>query len=190
VPGALLSMIGFNALENIVSIKKIVNPNLILHELHESVRHILRQETTDNKDGMDLAICAYDPEKNEIEFSGAKNPLIYIQENQIFHIKGGKKPIGGGNFFELMKNFKYENTIIPIDKPTTFYIFSDGFPDQIGGPDNRKYLISRFKELLLEIHQNPMKDQAELLKLILEQWRGEEKQIDDVIIIGFRLYPK
>ncbi len=190
VPGALLSMIGFNSLENIVSIKKIVEPNLILHELHESVRHILHQETTDNKDGMDLAICAFDPEKNEIEYSGAKNPLVYIQNNEIFHIKGGKKPIGGGEFFELMKNFKYENTVIPIDKPTTFYIFSDGFPDQIGGPENRKYLISRFKELLLEIHTNPMKDQAELLKLILEQWRGEEKQIDDVIIIGFRLYPK
>jgi serine phosphatase RsbU (regulator of sigma subunit) len=139
---------------------------------------------------MDMALCAYDSQLHQIEFSGAKNPLIYIKNNELFHIKGGKKPIAGGNFFEPMKNFKYEDTIIPITEPTTFYIFSDGFPDQIGGPENRKFLISRFKELLLEIHNNPMNDQAKLLKLILEQWRGEEKQVDDIIIIGFRLYPK
>jgi len=140
---------------------------------------------------MDLALCAFDPETNILEFAGAKNPLIYIKNNEVFHIKGDSKPIAGGKFYEeLMKGFKYVNNIVEITEPTTFYIFSDGFPDQIGGPNKRKYLIRRFKDLLLEIHANPMSDQAELLNLILEQWRGEEKQIDDIIVIGFRLSPK
>ena len=190
VPGALLSMIGFNSLENIVENKKILRPDLILHELNEEVKHILRQNTTDNKDGMDMSLCAYSPERNEIEFAGAKNPVIYIKNNELFHLRGSSKPIAGGKFYEKLKHIEYKNNIIPITEPTTFYIFSDGFPDQIGGNNKRKYLIRRFKELLLSIHQDPMKNQAEALNLILEQWRGKEKQIDDIIIIGFRLGPK
>ena len=190
VPGALLSMIGFNSLENIVENKKILRPDLILRELNEDVKHILRQDTTDNKDGMDMSLCAYSPERNEIEFAGAKNPVIYIKNNELFHVKGSSKPIAGGKFYDKLKHIEYKNNIIPITEPTTFYIFSDGFPDQIGGNNKRKYLIRRFKELLLRIHQDPMENQAEALNLILEQWRGEEKQIDDIIIIGFRLAPK
>jgi len=94
VPGALMSMIGYNLL-NMIAAKNIFSADMILSELHKSVRFALQQYKNDNKDGMDMALCVIDKDKKEIEFAGAKNPIVYIQEGELFHIKGDSHPIGG-----------------------------------------------------------------------------------------------
>ena len=183
VPGAFMSMIGFNLLETILR-SGIVKPNEILNELHRSVRYLLKQNKSDNRDGMDMAICVIKKNGNKLEFAGAKNPLYYITNGELFHIKGDPVPIGG-----LQKETQREFTMHSLDitSPTYFYIFSDGYTDQFGGSDSGKFSSKQFKELLLEIYKLPMDEQREILSQRIISWRGEEKQLDDIIVIGFKL---
>ena len=187
VPGAFMSMIGLNLLDTLAR-SGITNPNEMLNEMHRYVRYLLKQENNDSRDGMDMALCNITNNGQTIEFAGAKNPLYYIANGELFQIKGDPVPIGG-----LQKEEKREFTLhtINIDSPTSFYIFSDGFIDQFGGSDGQKFSSKRFKELLLKIHDLPMLQQQEILETTLEEWRGEEYQpIDDVLIVGFRLSGK
>lgn len=189
VPGALLSMVSYNILDSIVVQKKNYTPSLILDELHSSIRKTLRQRSTGNIDGMDMALCTYHPDKNLLEFAGAKNPLIYIKDDQVYKIKGDVKPIGG-MYFEKTESQSFNNHKIIIDAPTTFYIFSDGYADQVGEDTGKKFMTTKFKTLLYEIHKLPMNDQREVLKGIFERWKGSLPQVDDVMVIGFKLFPK
>ena len=186
VPGAFMSMIGFNLLNEIVG-KGICEADLILNALHKGIRAALRQETTDNRDGMDMSLCVVRPEKNIVEFSGAKNPLIYIKKNKIVQIKGDREPIGG---IQREKERLFKKHIVEVDAPTTFYIFSDGFQDQFGGEKGRKFMKKRFRELLFKIHKEAMNKQKQILDQVLKEWIGDEhNRIDDILVIGFRLYP-
>ncbi|HNV52529.1 MAG TPA: SpoIIE family protein phosphatase, partial [Tenuifilaceae bacterium] len=187
VPGAFMSMIGLNLLDTLAR-SGITSPNEMLNEMHRYVRYLLKQENNDSRDGMDMALCNITNNGQTIEFAGAKNPLYYIANGELFQIKGDPVPIGG-----LQKEEKREFTLhtINIDSPTSFYIFSDGFIDQFGGADGQKFSSKRFKELLFKIHDLPMLQQQEILETTLEEWRGEEYQpIDDVLIVGFRLSGK
>ena len=187
VPGAFMSMIGLNLLDTLAR-SGITSPNEMLNEMHRYVRYLLKQENNDSRDGMDMALCNIKNNGQTIEFAGAKNPLYYITNGELFQIKGDPVPIGG-----LQKEEKREFTLhtINIDSPTSFYIFSDGFIDQFGGTDGRKFSSKRFKELLMTIQDLPMLQQQEILETTLEEWRGEEYQpIDDVLIVGFRLSGK
>lgn len=184
VPGAFMSMIGFNLLETI-SRSGVVKPNEILNEQHRSIRYLLKQSKSDNRDGMDMAICVIKDHGKKLEFAGAKNPLVYITNNEIHHIKGDPVPVGG-----IQKESKREFTLhtIDISSPTYFYIFSDGYTDQFGGEDGSKFSSSQFKQLLLEIHKLPMDEQREILNQRITEWMGENyKQLDDIIVIGFKL---
>jgi len=187
VPGAFMSMIGLNLLDTLAR-SGITSPNEMLNEMHRYVRYLLKQENNDSRDGMDMALCNIKNNGQTIEFAGAKNPLYYITNGELFQIKGDPVPIGG-----LQKEDKREFTLhtINIDSPTSFYIFSDGFIDQFGGSDGQKFSSKRFKELLMKIHDLPMLQQQEILETTLEEWRGVEYQpIDDVLIVGFRLSGK
>lgn len=188
VPGAFLSMIGFNLLDDIVDQKKIYNPGKILDELHNGIRRSLRQKNTRNTDGMDMALCSFDFETNILEYAGAKNPLIYIKDGKLHKIRGNIKPIGGV-IYDKGEATRFENHSIEIDSPTTVYIFSDGFADQIGEETGRKLMTKFFRNLLKEIHQKPMAEQREILKLFLKKWQGNMEQIDDIIVIGFKISP-
>ncbi len=184
VPGAFMSMIGLNLLNQIVA-KKIFEPDKILKELHEGVKTSLQQNRTNNRDGMDMSLCLVDKEKKTLIFSGAKNPLVYIQDEKIYRIRGDKFAIGG---FQKEKDRIFKKHIINIEKETTFYIFSDGFPDQIGGEKRRKFLIKRFLELLLKIHKKDMDEQKEILNNVLKKWmRDKYRQVDDILVIGFKI---
>ncbi len=189
VPGALLSMVSYNILDSIVAREKKYTPSIILDELHENIRKTLRQKSTGNVDGMDMALCTYHPDKNLLEFAGAKNPLIYIKNDKIYKIKGDIKPIGG-MYFEKTEKMTFKNHQVIIDAPTTFYIFSDGYADQVGEDLGKKFMSGRFKKLLYEIHKLPMLDQRKVLEGILEKWKGNLPQVDDVMVIGFKLFPK
>ncbi|MBI9066914.1 MAG: tetratricopeptide repeat protein [Salinivirgaceae bacterium] len=182
VPGAFMSMIGFNLLDEITN-KGINRPDLILEELHRGVRFTLKQRETNNQDGMDMAICVIDTDAKKVEFAGAKNPLVYIQDGEVFQIKGDKNGIGGKS-----DEHKFELHTIDVSKPTWFYLFSDGFIDQFGGDNGRKFMIKKFRELLFQIHDLPMAEQKIFLDKTLKDWVGTKyNQIDDVLVIGFKL---
>jgi serine phosphatase RsbU (regulator of sigma subunit) len=183
VPGALMSMIGMNALNSIVS-RGISNSHHILENLHHEIRTALKQENTGNNDGMDLSLCIYRKEKGVLEFSGAKNKLIYIQDNELKHIKGDIHPIGGSKSKPVLNFNRHE---ITINKPTMVYLFSDGYQDQFGGSNNSKFMSKRFYELLHQIHHLPLHEQHDKLHQAFEQWKADTRQTDDVLVIGIRI---
>lgn len=187
VPGAFMSLIGYNLISEILS-RDIIEVDQILNELHKGVRNALKQEQTENKDGMDMAFCRVRLKDNEVDFSGAKNPLVYIQHNELVQIKGDRFAIGGAQKEEERTFTKHT---VKINQPTYFYIFSDGFPDQFGGPAGEKYMIKLFKDFLLEIHDKPFDEQEKLLEKRLNEWMGKNyTQVDDILVIGFKLNPK
>jgi len=189
VPGAFMSLIGNNLLNEIVISKGITSPEIILKELHKGVRNALQQAESDNKDGMDMALCVIDEKNKIVEYAGAKNPLIYIQNGELHEVKADKLPIGGS---QKEKERTFTKHTININTPTTFYVFSDGFQDQFGGPEGRKFMIKYMKTLLLEIHTRPMEEQRSLLAHAIEDWmlyhpHEPQRQIDDILVIGFQI---
>jgi len=184
VPGAFMSMIGNELLNQIVNIRGITRPSEILYKLHIGIRNALRQESSDSRDGMDVIICTLDKQAKTLEFAGAKNPLYYIQNGILHEIKGDKIPIGG----EQMEQERiFTNHTISLDSPTTLYLCSDGYQDQFGGEQNKKFLVRNMKELFGKIHEQPMNAQKQFLENMLEKWMGNEKQTDDILIFGVRI---
>ncbi|QKG79336.1 tetratricopeptide repeat protein [Tenuifilum thalassicum] len=184
VPGAFMSMIGLNLLDVIVR-SGTIQPDLILNELHRQVRHLLKQENNDSRDGMDMALIRIKGDGKTIEFAGAKNPVVYITNDECFTIKGDPVPVGG-----LQKEAERKFTLktFTIDSPTCVYLFSDGYIDQFGGPEGLKFTSKRFKELLVKIHQKPMVMQQEELETVFDDWKSQSfGQIDDVLVVGLRL---
>jgi len=184
VPGAFMSMIGFNLLDEIVA-QNITMPDQILNQLHNGIKRSLKQNETDNRDGMDLAICKISRRENKIYFSGAKNPLLCIKDKEIFEYKGDKYPVGGN----LEKGrMPFSLTEIPIEKNASYYLYSDGYQDQFGGENGMKFMSKKFKRLLASIGDKPILEQKEILNRTLEEWKGSKyKQIDDILVIGFKL---
>lgn len=188
VPGAFMSMVGNQLLYEIINTNHITSPDEILRELHRKIRITLSQEETGNNDGMDMAICVIDKQERKLEFAGAKNPLIYIQDGELFEIKGNTAPIGGKKRSPGKKSTPREYTkhIIDLDRPTWFYIFTDGFQDQFGGKNSRKFMKKRFKELLLKIHERPPHVQRTMLSQTIGGWMDGSPQIDDMLVMGFK----
>ena len=183
VPGAFMSMIGMNALNGIVN-RGVNEANTILDALHKNIRSALSQGETGNNDGMDMSLCIIRDKEKKIEFSGAKNPLAYVQNGEIFKVKADTHPIGGGKY---SKEKPFTKHTINITSDTTVYLFSDGFQDQFGGPDNMKFMAKKFRNLLLDIHQLPLQKQKEKLDATIEEWKGELHQTDDILVIGLKV---
>jgi serine phosphatase RsbU (regulator of sigma subunit) len=183
VPGAFMSLLGNSFLENIVYKDGITSPDKILDKLNKTIQTSLKQAETNNQDGMDMAICTIDLTAGLVEFGGAKNPLVYIQNNELTTIKGDRYPIGR-SYYESVKFTKHE---IKPESPTCFYMFSDGYADQFGGPNNSKFKIPNLKALLLEIHEKPMQEQQIILHKTIEEWRNDQEQIDDILVVGFKI---
>ncbi len=193
VPGAFLSMIGNELLNKIVVFKGITEPSKILNQLQMEMRNTLKQKENGNEDGMDIGICTLHMVPSELEelfgkprleFAGAKNSLIYIQKGEMHIVKGDKVPIGGYLFKD---DYNFTNHSISLEGETTFYMFSDGYADQFGGKDRKKFMVSRFRELLIEIHAEPMEMQKRRLEKELLDWMGGMHQIDDILVMGFKI---
>jgi serine phosphatase RsbU (regulator of sigma subunit) len=182
VPGAFMSMLGFNLLNDIVR-RGIFESDKILNNLHHGIRKSLNQEETQNRDGMDMSLCVIDPVNKIMEYSGAQNPLLYIQDGKMFRIRANKFPVGG---FQV-EDHNFTKHVISLDKPITCYLFSDGFTDQFGGPNGRKFMAKNFRDLLYEIYEMPMDEQKKILELVMNEWMGVNEQTDDVLIIGFKI---
>jgi predicted ATPase/GAF domain-containing protein/tRNA A-37 threonylcarbamoyl transferase component Bud32 len=186
VPGAIMSMTGMHLFNEIVELKGITSPEKILYELHKGVRNALKQAETENRDGMDLVLCSIDKKERIVEYAGAKNSLIYIDNGQLFEVKADKMPIGGQQK-EAERLFTKHIIKPSTDAPITFYMLSDGYQDQFGGEEGRKFMIKHLKTLLLHIHQKDMEEQKAILQTTFNDWVFGHKQTDDVLVVGFRI---
>ncbi|MEX1001365.1 MAG: GAF domain-containing protein [Crocinitomicaceae bacterium] len=184
VPGAFLSLIGHNSLNQIVNELGVLKPADILYELDQIVYKTLQNnlEQTNIKDGMDMAICSLNLKNRRLEFAGAYNPLYLIRNGELQEVKGDKIAIGMGQ-----KELSYNNAELQLEPEDRIYLFSDGYADQFGGPKGKKFKYSQFKELLINIHQKPMEKQHQLLNHYIDAWQGDLEQIDDVCVIGVRI---
>jgi len=183
VPGAFMSMLGVSLLNEIILNKRIIQPDQVLNVLREYIIKSLKQvvQTSGIKDGMDMCVCLIDFKKNKVQFAGANNPLWIFADGQLNEIKGDKMPVA---IHDSMPPFT--NHLIDIKKGDTFYIFSDGYADQFGGPQQKKILNKNFKMLLQKVQNLPMLEQGAKIDEFFEDWRKELEQIDDVCVIGIR----
>ncbi len=185
VPGAIMTVLGRTLLKSIVEDQKIVEPSSILYALDKSVRESLHQETSNTNDGMDAAILVIDEENNKLEFSGAKLPLVFFRSGVIERIKGSSFAIGGKKHKSREKEFyTYE---LDFQEKDRFFLFSDGYQDQFGGKDNRKFMSRNLISHIEKSSNLSCFDQYPILKDALLDWKGENKQTDDVIVVSIEL---
>jgi ligand-binding sensor domain-containing protein/serine phosphatase RsbU (regulator of sigma subunit) len=185
VPGAFMSLVGNNLLRSIVIENGETHPESILNLLHAGLVDVLKKGAveSDTVDGMDLALCALNPKTKELQFSSTGMPLVVISEGQSRKYKVGKHPAGLITKKEI--HFGLEKTTLK--KGDMVYLFTDGFPDQFGGKDSDKFLEQNFEKLLLEISKEDTSGQLNLLETAFNTWKGDNAQLDDVLVIGIRI---
>ncbi len=185
VPGAFMSIMGINFLNEIVNQSDTIKANEILNELRDQLIKSLGQtgRRDETKDGMEMALCIIDSEKKQIQFSGAFRPLYLIRNEELKVIKGDPMPIGKYNETEV----SFTNKEMPFYENDMIYLFTDGYVDQIGGLDRKTFKSIQFKKLLKEIHYKPLKEQKAILLEENGIWRAGHEQIDDIMILGVKL---
>ena len=189
VPGAFMSFLGHSLIHEIINEKKITHPSEILNKLHYGIVTLLHQSSNDlsSQDGMELSLCVYDKKTRMLEYSGAMNPIYIIQNNEIITLTPDDRAIGGISIFEKDNDdMSFTDKQIQISENDMLYLFSDGYTDQFGGENNTKFNIPEFKKLLLEIHTKNPEEQKAILSKTINDWKGNYKQIDDMLVMGVR----
>ncbi len=189
VPGAFMSIIAYDMLKWIINSSIEYCPAKILDKLNQEVIATFKknvdfdqQSSTNVNDGMDIALCMIDKKEKKLSFAGAYNPLYMVRGNEIFVYKGDRFPIG----FQGDKEMLFSKREIAMEENDTFYIFSDGYADQFGGTEGKKFKYRRFRHLLLNIHKLPAEDQKAILHQKIEEWMGDLEQVDDIIVMGMK----
>ncbi len=187
VPGAMLSLIGYFILNQIVSQPEDLSPGQILQKMHQGVKQTLRQNMggASARDGMDVALCKINTQNMYMEFSGAHRPLYHVHNGQLFEYKGTRSAIGGIPVPGRPEP-EFSNHRIVFSENDCIYLFSDGLPDQFGGPHGNKYFPKRIKEMIIENSAKPMNEIYEVFNKDYNNWLGKGNQIDDVLLIGIR----
>ncbi|MFC2079961.1 SpoIIE family protein phosphatase [Bacteroidota bacterium] len=184
VPGAFMSLIGLEFFRQIVGGQGVHKPSMILNEINRNFDLVFDQEDDLRmRDGMDLAFCVIDTNTNILEYSGAFNPLYIIRDEEIIEIKADKIMLGPDLGYGR-KPFK--NNVFELQRDDAIYMFSDGYVDQFGGFEGRKFMFRRFRHLLLSISDQPMDMQHKLLENSMIDWQGSYDQVDDILVMGFR----
>ncbi len=183
VPGAFMSMLGVSFLNEIISKHGRLKASEMLNYLRELIITTLSQKESESKDGMDIALCVLNNKTKELQFAGAFNPLILIRNGELIETKGDRMPIG----IYGERETDFTNHKLKVKKGDCLYIFSDGFPDQIGGEKGKKFLSKKFKNFLIENHTLPMKEQHKVLHNRITEWMGHYQQVDDILLIGVRI---
>ena len=187
VPGAFMSMIGHNLLNQIVSEKSFSDPGLILEELHKGVQAALKQGYNDvnTNDGMDVSLLALNTETNECLWAGAFRSLVIVnKEGELEKFDGNKYPVGGAQLdFERVFTTQKRR----MNKGDCLYMFTDGYADQFGGLKGKKFMVRQFHDNLMAIHQYSVAEQQKELENHFNDWKGNFEQVDDVLIIGIKL---
>jgi serine phosphatase RsbU (regulator of sigma subunit) len=184
VPGAFMSMIGNNILENTIHNNPNISPGQVLTKLNSEILNALKQEgaTTQSHDGMDVAICLIDVGNNTITYAGANRPLYAVDNlGNLTETKGDKRPIGGADNF----GFEFTNNQLTLCGTTNYYMFTDGYADQFGGENDKKFTTKKMKDLLINLYNTPINQQLKLVHTAHASWKTHTEQTDDVLVIGF-----
>jgi sigma-B regulation protein RsbU (phosphoserine phosphatase) len=181
VPGALMSIIGSTILNQTTTNAAVNTPADALGFLNRQINKTLNTI----KDGMDMSLCAINMKKMEMEYAGANNPVYIVRNGKLIEIKADKQSIGADVEHSEIKTFT--NHRFELEKGDCVYLFTDGYADQFGGPAGKKFKYKQFHELLTDIHQYPMKEQIQILDARHDAWRGKLEQVDDILVIGFRI---
>ncbi len=184
IPGAFMSMLGVTLLNETVIREKIDEPHLILNHLREKIIEALGQKGIyfEVRDGMDGAIISYDQTSRTLVYSGAFNPVYFIRDNKIIELRGDRMPL---SYHDRMSDFSCQE--IKTRHDDLIYLFTDGYKDQFGGQNLKKFGSAHFKELIIRHHKKPLEVQKQLLLDAFLNWRGNEDQVDDITVVGLRL---
>lgn len=186
VPGALMSIIGFNLISKSVNTNGTTRPCDILNELSRGIYKTLRQNSRNEgvQDGMEISVISIDIKKGTLEFAAARQPVYRVRENELLKLSPDRFPIGiySGQYLQ-----EFNNQQIQIESGDTIYMFTDGYSDQFGGPEKKKFKTLQFQKLLLSIQHFPMEEQKLILNKKIEDWKGDFEQVDDIMIIGIRI---
>jgi serine phosphatase RsbU (regulator of sigma subunit) len=186
VPGAFMSILGITILKEVINKNYVSTAASILNQIREHVMEALSQtgEDTEQKDGLDMALCSINTENNNLQFAGAFNPVYIIHNNKLLEIQGDRMPIGIAPDEEK----SFTNHQYTLEENDLIYLFTDGFVDQFGGPYGKKFKYQQFRNLLLNISLLPVHKQKEQVLDTFQNWKGNLKQLDDVLIIGWRYH--
>jgi PAS domain S-box-containing protein len=186
VPGAFLTLIGYLLLNQIVNEKGITRPADILYHLHIGVRTALKQdeEGSESRDGMDVAIVTLDSSRKTVEYAGANLPFNYFQDWELHTIKPDKYSIGGEQM-EEERTFSHHE--VQLKSGDAIYLYTDGFIDQLGGPEEKRFSTRRFRDLVLRTQHESMATQRALVNLEWKEWKDDREQLDDVTVFGMKL---
>jgi serine phosphatase RsbU (regulator of sigma subunit) len=184
VPGALMSMIGHELLDKIINVDNVTEPAKVLDIMSKGLEKIFSREKNTGlviRDGMDIGICAVNLEKRKMDFAGAFFPLYIIRDNRLISLEGDKYTLGMTN-----TDRSYTNKTMDLLEEDMLYLFSDGYVDQFGGSENKKFMYRRFRYLLMTIYRFPVDDQKAILEENIKTWMGNYDQVDDFLVIGFK----
>lgn len=185
VPGAFMSIVGQNLLNQAVNEHGLSKPSLILNALNKGVSRTLGNEGESQiRDGMDIALCSLNKKTGILEFAGAFNPLWILRDDKMIEIKGNKFPIGS---FVDQAARNFDNHEIQVRQGDIIYIFTDGYADQFGGPKGKKFKYKNLEKLLIDIRKEPLHRQKDILNTTIENWKGNMEQIDDILIFGVKI---
>lgn len=186
VPGAFMSMIGHNILNQVVMEKATTDPGQILNKLHAGVQDALKQghNEIDTNDGMDVSIISVNEKNGEVLWSSAFRPAIIVKANGLVEKLSGNRYSVGGAQFDSERIFTTHS--LNLDNGDVIYLFSDGYADQFGGDNGKKFMLKRFQDLLQSIHKNSMNEQMQELEKAFQEWKGNREQVDDVLVAGIR----
>jgi len=187
VPGALISLIGYFILSDVVNADADMEAGRVLDLLNYGVTRTLRQDDPNatTRDGMDIALLRVNYEESFVQYAGANRPLYHLHNGELNQVKGNKFPIGGGGKYRTRTDFTTHH--VDLVKGDEFYIFSDGFPDQFGGEQNKKFGQRRIREIINDFEHSNMDQIREKFAHDFETWKGDRKQTDDVLMIGLKL---
>jgi PAS domain S-box-containing protein len=184
VPGALMSMIGSNILNQITKDEQVSKPSLVLSQLDNKVLETLKRSGEDEvRDGMDIAFCAISFKNKTLDYAGANRPIILVRNNEITEYKPNKLSIGGDS--QMKKVFA--NTSIQLQEGDSIYMFTDGYADQFGGELGKKFKYKNLVGLIQSVQKESMSKQKELFEQAIENWRGSNEQVDDILVIGLKV---
>lgn len=184
VPGALMSMIGLELIQKIINELKVDDSDQILITMNKELESAFFREESGKaliRDGIEMSICVIDRKSREMEFSGAFLPVYIVRDDKLIEIKGDKK-----NVVQSFAMVSFSKSTFRLQKGDMLYLFSDGYADQFGGPDNKKFMYRRLRHILLTISKYPLSDQERILDETIKSWMDDGDQIDDMMILGVK----
>jgi len=188
VSGAFMTMIANNIIDHIVHNHEIHDADQILNIIPIMLEKVLFSTKNKINDSLDISIVTITTSQNQksICYAGAMNPIYYVQNQEFFEIKADKMPIG--RYHKTGEDFEYKDHEILISSPTMLYMFSDGYQDQFGGQDNRKFMTKNFRKLLHQVSERPLPEQKQILEQTFYEWKGDYPQTDDVLVLGIKIW--